>query len=205
MKIYLVRHGMPVGAEKGPRYLGFTDEPLCEEGKNQASETGQMILQMDPLSRMRIAASPLKRAAETAEIIREYVCCGPVETNAGLREINLGAWDGKYVSEIMETHPEEYEARGRDLLNYRIPGGETFAETGARFRDAAEEIIRSSEPGEDIIIVTHAGAMRSGISLMTGIPFEELATIKIPYAGVIALNCECTENNGLSFSIGGII
>ena len=36
MKIVIVRHGQPAGAERGKRYLGLTDEPLSPEGRQQA-------------------------------------------------------------------------------------------------------------------------------------------------------------------------
>ncbi|MDR4022422.1 MAG: phosphoglycerate mutase family protein, partial [Eubacteriales bacterium] len=37
MKIILIRHGKTAGNIKG-RYIGKTDEPLCEEGINEIRE-----------------------------------------------------------------------------------------------------------------------------------------------------------------------
>ena len=188
MKIYMVRHGMPQGAEKGRRYLGLTDEPLCKEGKRQADNAGQLIAGLVSSEKIRLASSTLRRSIQTAKIINEHIGCNYVEIDDELREIDLGVWDGKYAEDIRESCPEEYEARGRDLLNYRIPEGETFAEAGERFKDAVNEIVRWASDDEVFVIVAHAGVIRAGLSLMTDTSFEEWMKADIPYTCVIVLS-----------------
>lgn len=201
MKIYMVRHGMPVGAEKGRRYLGVTDEPLCKEGKMQADAAGQLLSQLEPSGKIRIVSSTLTRSIQTAKIINEHLGCDFIEIDDELREIDLGEWDGRYSEDIRREFPEEYEARGKDLWNHRTPGGETFAETGERFRDALYEIVKWSGNDEVIVIVSHAGAINAGLSLMTDLTFEEMRAFRLPYAGIIAVQGNADDAGGLRAKI----
>lgn len=201
MKIYMIRHGMPVGADKGRRYLGLTDEPLCKEGRDQANNTGLLLSQIETSGSMRVVSSTLRRSIETAKIINEYLGCEFIEIDDELREIDLGDWDGRYTEDVSKEFPEEYAARGADLWNHRTPGGETFAETGERFRDALYEIVKWCGEDEVIVIVSHAGAINAGLSLMTDLTFEEARAMKLPYAGMIAATGTADDNGGLSLTI----
>lgn len=201
MKIYLVRHGMPVGADKGRRYLGLTNEPLCKEGRDQADRTGQLLSQLVPSGNIRLVSSTLQRSIETAKIINEYLGCDFIEIDDEIREIDLGEWDGRYTEDISREFPEEYEARGADLWNHRTPGGETFAETGERFCDALYEIVKWSGDNDVVIVVSHAGAINAGLSLMTDLTFEEARALKLPYAGVIEVSGTADEKGGLRLTL----
>ena len=65
MKIYLVRHGETTLNARGC-YYGRTDVCLSGRGRRQAEELRNFFGQV-PLD--AVVTSPLKRAAETAEII----------------------------------------------------------------------------------------------------------------------------------------
>ena len=188
MIIYIVRHGYPEGITDRKRYLGITDEALSDEGVRQACRIGSRIASEIGRKPVRIVSSPLIRCSETALIIKDYVMCGFVETDPDLREIDMGDWDGRYFDEIRAEYPDEFEARGRDLWNYRAPGGENFAEAGERFRKALERLTRWASKDDVIILVSHAGAIRAGMSLITGTPFDEWMKRKIPYGSSIVLD-----------------
>ena len=187
MKIYLVRHGYPEGITERKRYLGITDEALSDEGMRQADSIGSKIASETGHRSVRIVSSPLIRCFETAMVIKNHVICGFVETDPDLREINMGKWDGRYFDEIKAEFPDEFEARGRDLWNYRVPEGESFAETGERFKKVFDNLTRWASKDDVIIMVSHAGAIRAGMSLITGTPFENWMKRKIAYAGCISL------------------
>ena len=86
---------------------------------------------------------------------------GPVEVRytAGLREINLGVWDGRPIREIRKEYPEEYERRGRDLFAFKMRGMESFYDMQYRVLAAFREILRNDD-AKDIIIVAHSGVIR---------------------------------------------
>ena len=182
MRIYIIRHGQPAGAERGRRYLGLTDEPLAPEGRRQAEETGARLAGMTGRHEVRIVSSPLTRCRQTALAIQGHVNCSFIEIVQDLHEIDLGKWDGRYAEEIKREYPEEYLARGRDMWSYRTPEGETFAEAGERFRAAVERLTVSAGEDDVMIIVAHAGVMKAGLSLLTETPFDEWAGKDIPYA-----------------------
>lgn len=204
--IYVVRHGKPEGEAAEKRCLGITDVPLSEEGRAQAEALGEKLgaefAAAEPGGRIRILSSPLCRCFETARIISSRFPGTVIETDPDLREIHMGIWDGKYFDEIRNTFPAEYEARGKDLWNYRVPGGESFAEAGARFLSVIEKLTRQTEKKENaIIVVSHAGAICAGISLLTGLPFEEMRRRGIPYAGITALKYGKDKTGGFIYEI----
>lgn len=193
MKLYLVRHGKPEGSEKGKRFLGLTDEPLSERGIEQAHQLGSVIAAQESGKSVRIVSSSLSRCFKTALIIKEHLHGEFIETDRDLREINMGDWDGRYFDEIRREFPEEFEARGRDLWNYIVPGGESFAEAGERFRETLDNLVSRAAADDVIVIVSHAGVIRAGLSLMTEIPFEEWMKNRITYAGAVLL--DVTDGN----------
>ena len=187
MRLLIVRHGKPEGADSVKRFLGRTDEALSAEGLEQAHELGRTIAKRETERNVVIVSSPLKRSQETAAAIREHVGCGPIVTDDDLSEIDMGAWDGRCFDEIRQEYPEEYMERGGNLWNYKVPEGESFAETGARFKRAIERIIEQQAEADTVIVVSHAGAIRAGLSLITDTPFDEWMKRDIPYTSSIIL------------------
>ena len=61
LKLWLIRHGMTEG-NRHQRYIGVTDEPLCEEGRNLLSNVTYPRAQA-------LFVSPLRRCRETARIL----------------------------------------------------------------------------------------------------------------------------------------
>ena len=72
MDVYLIRHGKTKGNLEG-RYIGTTDEPLCEEGK-------QSLMQMADAKKYpaveALFVSPMLRCRESAKILfpSSYFC-----------------------------------------------------------------------------------------------------------------------------------
>ena len=62
IKIAMIRHGKTYGNTLG-RYIGVTDEPLCEEGKKELEQRTMDTVEL-------LFVSPLKRCLETADCIR---------------------------------------------------------------------------------------------------------------------------------------
>ena len=96
--LYL-RHGQTEWNRQG-RMQGATDIPLNETGRDQAREAAGRLTDthID-----RIIASPMLRAAETADIVAQTKSL-PVTHDDRLKERFFGAFDGMLLSEIREQH-----------------------------------------------------------------------------------------------------
>ena len=187
MKLLIVRHGEPAGNERGKRFLGIFDAELSDRGLEQAYTAGKLIAEKAAGRDVSIVSSPLARSIQTASVIRDCLGCSPARIDPRLRELDMGTWNGKLFDDVRDEYPEEFYARGRDLWNYKAPGGENFAETGGRFKAALESIINEAPDDSIQIIVSHAGAIRAGLSLMTDTPFRIWMKKNIPYAGILQI------------------
>ena len=85
MEIYILRHGQTVW-NKSRLLQGSRDIELCEDGRSVARERRDQLKDVDFDV---IYSSPLKRAYETACIIRGDRDI-PIIKDARLREINFG-------------------------------------------------------------------------------------------------------------------
>ena len=89
MKIIFIRHGKTAGnLEK--RYIGTTDESLCDEGKSEIKGRAYPDVR-------RVICSPMKRCIETAALI--YPDIKPFICN-DLRECDFGDFENKNYSEL---------------------------------------------------------------------------------------------------------
>lgn len=148
MKIYLIRHGQTIG-DVEDRYGGVYDDELTDEGKIQAQKLTNKLTN----SGIQILfCSPLKRAQQTAEILKTELNCD-IKTIHDLRERNKnGILTGMTKSEAKIKYPELV----KKLRNYRsqIEGAESQNDFAERIKKAFTEII-SSENYSTIGIVTH--------------------------------------------------
>lgn len=71
-----------------------------------------------------------------------------------LNELNAGDFEGMTYDEIAAKHPEEYEKRAKDKLQYIYPGvgGEGYLQVISRLRDMVREIERITD---HLLIIGH--------------------------------------------------
>jgi probable phosphoglycerate mutase len=189
MKIFLLRHGeIEQGAEK--RLIGQTDVPLSITGRSQA--LGWSIA-LEQTSIHRIYCSDLMRSQHTAEIIAGGSPRSVAEL-PGLREINLGQWDGLTETEVKSRFPGEWEKRGLNIAVYRPQGGESFTDLYQRVIPAFESIRGDRE--DIVIVVGHAGVNRMVLCHVLGMPIKNLFRIRQDYG---ALNI--IEESDLSWNV----
>ncbi len=175
--LYLVRHGAIIRVA-GRAYIGQIDLPLSEEGVDQA---WAMRKWLEPVRFSHVCASDLSRAQRTSKIIVGNRVRS-IDSLAALREINLGEWEGVSFEEIKQRFPEEFAARGRDIENWRPPGGESFADCRMRVMDALRAILSTSEG--NLLVVGHAGVNRLILCDLLGIPVANLHSIGQDYGCV---------------------
>jgi len=179
--ILLVRHG-ETDWNSERRWQGHADQPLNDAGRKQARELAETLTDrgIDV-----VYSSDLVRAHETALIVAQRLGL-PVQVDAGLREVDVGDWAGRLVSEIEADDPEAFQLwrQGRKAWN----GGESYEEMGERVVGA---VLRLAErhPGQTVLIVTHGGSIRACRATAAGLDY---AASRVSAIGSMA-NCEVAE------------
>jgi probable phosphoglycerate mutase len=171
----LIRHGEPVG---GVMIRGQgVDHPLSTAGWRQMREAVGNAAPWD-----QVLSSPLARCREFAcELAARRGL--PLAVDPGLREIAMGAWEGRRRPELAREEPHAYEAFLRDPVTHRPPGGERLEALQERIaRTYARNI--AAYPGRHLLIVCHAGVSRAIIGHLLGAAPLHWYRIRIDYAGV---------------------
>ena len=171
-RIHLVRHGQVEGHDQ-PRYNGQTDVALTQPGIQQYH------LLKELLARHPITAcytSDLTRCVVGADIICASLGIEPVKRSR-LREVSIGIWDGLTWDEITGRWPEEWQARLADLVNYRVPRGESLLDVQARVMPEIEEIVQRHQ-GEEVLVVAHGGVNRIILLNAIGAPLTSMFHIE---------------------------
>ena len=165
MRLLLVRHG-ETDWNLGNRFQGHADPPLNETGRAQARELAAALADR---SFDAVYSSPLRRAFETAEIIAAPHGLQPVP-DPGLREVDVGEWQGLTREEVERRFPEQY----RRWLGFGQgwDEGETYDEMGRRVVATLLEIARKHD-GETVLCVTHGGPIRAALASASGISHAE--------------------------------
>jgi len=173
--ITLIRHGESVwNGER--RIQGNQDPPLSPRGRQQAALLAARLEQHLPRRPAAVYASPLRRALETAEIVAAVLSLS-ARQEPGLREMGLGAWEGRTVPEIRAASPGAYEAWLRDPQAHPAPGGERLEAFTARVV-AAFERLRAMHPDADLLCVSHGGPIKAILCHILGLDVRLLFRIK---------------------------
>lgn len=172
--IYLARHG-DIGLGIDKCYIGQLDLPLSPLGRQQAVRLKEIFSRV-PLD--NIYCSNLERAQQTAEIIASIHSIIPTAC-AELRELNMGAWEGKSFSEIRAAYPGEFKERGENIANFVPPQGESFLDCSKRAIPVFESLTQSAAAA--ILIVGHAGLNRVILCHVLGIPLNNLFRLEQNY------------------------
>ena len=84
-----------------------------------------------------------------------------------LREISLGAWEGKTRDELIAEFPELWAAWAREPDWDIVPGGEGAAPFERRVKAALVDLF-SMHPGADVVVVTHGGVIQAALAGVVG-------------------------------------
>ncbi len=184
-RIYLLRHGHV--ETDGRRYIGRTDLPLSPLGRDQAL---RLARDLAAAGATRIHSSDLRRALETARIIAAGLGL-EIVIEPGLREIDLGAWDGRRIAEVRREDPAAYRQRGENLSGFRPPGGESFDDLARRVVPVFESIAAAGRG--PAIIVAHAGVNRVIIADLLGMPRANVLRLGQDYGAFNVVECRSGE------------
>jgi broad specificity phosphatase PhoE len=165
--IHLVRHGETDWNVEG-RLQGWTDIPLNATGIEQAHAAAS-VLAGRPIG--SVLSSDLSRARGTAAMIAAAAGL-EVFTDPALRERNYGVAEGRLISELDGEAHGAFDARWDDP-DFAFPGGESRRDAHLRLATFLAEMLVSPPP-QEIVIVSHGGALRLARGFLEGFPVERL-------------------------------
>lgn len=189
----IVRHGQSsYNTER--RIQGRSDASiLTQKGREDALMVG------DALSHLNFAAiytSPLQRAKQTAEVIRDRLTTSPaLQPTDKLIEIDLPIWEGMLLQDVREKFPEDYRRwkEQPDELFMMVPQSEKIKKhfpVLALYEQAGQfwQEILPRHAGETILIIGHNGINRALISTALGISPTRYHSIQQSNCGISVLN-----------------
>ncbi len=168
--LYILRHGQTEwNLQK--KYQGQKDSPLTALGIAQAKQQGEILRAQLAGRSLPAYASPLGRAAHTAELA--LLPLGQqAQHDSRLKEVYFGDWEGK-------TYMEVFGARDIDRSENRFekyfgsPAGESYGDIESRCRAFLHEL-----DGESIII-THGITSRILRGIWLGLAPEVMLDLPI--------------------------
>jgi alpha-ribazole phosphatase/probable phosphoglycerate mutase len=172
--IDLLRHGEPVG---GRRYRGQIDDPLSQRGWQ---EMWHAVSADTPWQ--AIISSPLSRCREFAEQLSNKLSL-PLTVDERLKEVKFGDWEGKTGEMLRQQDDNVLKRFYHDPVNNRPAGSEPLESFNQRVDQALEAVIKVHS-GRHILIITHAGVIRSVLTLAMGAPLSSMYRLSIATASL---------------------
>ncbi|KQX06298.1 alpha-ribazole phosphatase [Flavobacterium sp. Root420] len=176
MEIYLVRH-TETACEKGLCY-GQSDvniaEPFDSIFKNIVTQLPSEAI---------VFSSPLKRCVLLAKYIQDNIKTISYQEDKRLMEMNFGDWEMKNWNDIL---PEQLNPWMEDFVNVPASNGESFVELHNRVEDFLTDL-RSKEINQPIVLVCHAGIIRSILCHYSSLPLKDAFQNKVDFGEVIKI------------------
>lgn len=142
--VVFMRHGQ--AANNVERVLAGRSPgvPLTEEGRRQAAAAAELLSDMRI---SRVLASPIERAAQTAEIVAGRIGA-QAETDDRLVELDMGKYTGMRYDDILSKHGNVFQKFYSGDLELAHNGVETFEMVKKRVMGLVDEIGRAADGAE---------------------------------------------------------
>lgn len=182
LRIYLVRHAKTEWNDRGI-WQGNVDIPLNEEGIKQAEKLADRF---SKVSVDAIYTSPLMRSYQTAEKIASRFFIQPMKESS-LRECEISLWNGLTMKETLERFGPFYKEWSTNP-KAKIDGIESLGDVQKRLVERIEQIIK--EPFENVVVVSHALAIRMVICWVLDLPIPLHRNFRIENASITTIEIE---------------
>jgi len=170
-----LRHGEVAG---GSYYRGSTDDPLTEQGWQQmhnavAEQHWDLII-----------SSPLLRCLDFAQHLHAS-SSSPLSAMTDWREIDFGDWEGKTAEQI---DPELLMRFYQDPINNTPKNAESLGAFLTRIKRAWGDILED-HAGKKILVISHAGVIRSLFTPLLQLPVENTFNLQLDHASLTRFQC----------------
>lgn len=177
MDIYLIRHtrtNIPeticCGVSDVELAASYPDELESIERKTEG-------LRQSPV----VFSSPLKRCSQLAGDLSN----GKVFTDERIKELDFGNWELRPWSVLSGLAFERWTA---DFVTTRCPGGESFEDLSRRSNSFFKEL--TAQQCEQVMVITHAGVIRSILSNVLHVPLSRSFGMAIEPGGITGIRLQ---------------
>jgi len=161
------------------RYQGQRDIPLNDTGRGQAVHNGKTLQSiLGKADGYAFLSSPLSRARETMEIVRQQMDLEPksYQTDERLIEVSYGIFEGITQAEMKAANRELYYERKNNMWTFRPENGESHADILGRI----DEWHSSLEPDGKYVVTAHGAVGRVVRHLLAGLTPNEVKKFAFP-------------------------
>lgn len=156
MDVYLIRHTR-TQTETGLCY-GQTNVALADSFADDAEALRAKLPELP--ADCPAFSSPLTRCTKLAETLSSRV-----SADNRLLELDFGDWEGRRFDAIEADALKQWSD---NFVEIAPPNGESFGDLCRRVGAFWQELLR--QPHEQVLIVTHAGAIRALLAHVLGLP-----------------------------------
>ena len=174
MNIYLIRHSAVYNPNK--LCYGQSEIPLEE---NFTADFDWIKDHLNLPENTSYFSSPFRRCTKLAAFLSHDT----YQIDDRISELNFGTWEMKAWSDIPA---KEINPWMEDFVNYRIPKGENFIDLQDRAVSFYKDL--SAQEVEDIVIITHAGVIRSLAAHVLDFPLGNAFNLQVDYSSITKLN-----------------
>lgn len=169
MRLYLIRHARSSWNLQN-RIQGNSNPHLDRIGRLQSKKLAQYFSQI-PID--RFYSSPLFRARQTSLALHRRLNID-IEFVNGLKEINLGLWEGKTPQEVDKLYKGGYKKWLNKPRSVIIPKAEPINYFKKRAIATLTSIIEDNDENDNLLIVTHGGVIVAFIAYILKVDFGKL-------------------------------
>lgn len=191
LKLLFIRHAQSTGNQE-KRMQGHAEFELSELGRQQAEKLARRLL-AEGWRPSHVYSSPLKRAAQTAQILVDSFQTAPLPAAVGdlidipvpvveetihsqieiafadeLKEFQNGIFQGLTWAEAMHQYPDLCHALESSPDWIPIPEAETLQAARSRSQQFIQRLLTQHQNGDRVWIVTHSWIMQHLISELMG-------------------------------------
>ena len=193
--IYLIRHAEAEG-NLYRRIHGHYDALVTDNGFLQIKALEERFRDI-PVD--AVYSSDLYRTKATARSI--YLPKGlEVNTDPGLREINLGDWEDHPWGEIRHIDPAAMKGFNNSDPAWVAPNGESLGQAGQRVLETLRRIAQR-HPNQTVAAFSHGTAIRQALANIKGLTPEQWCTMS--HSDNTAVSCLTYEDGQFSIVFEG--
>lgn len=168
--IYLIRHGQ-TDQNVAWRIQGQRDFPLNETGIRQAEAARDALKELG-ISFDKVISSPLSRAVRTAEIVTgadgaEASGAPEIILDDRLKEMDYGPYEGADLKNLPEALKEFFSDFNRNPAPEGVEQLPDLVKRLGGFLEAIKPDIMEMKPGENVLLSTHAIALKAALEYLT--------------------------------------